>query len=78
MEVGVFLVVSTMRADTWELLRNLWPLITLQLVLMIWALVDLARRKTVRHLPKAAWVLIVLFVSTIGPIIYLATGRGEE
>jgi hypothetical protein len=53
-------------------------LIALQLVLMIWALVDLARRKTVRHLPKAAWVLIVLFVSTIGPIIYLAIGRGEE
>ncbi|MBE3577671.1 MAG: PLDc_N domain-containing protein [Limnochordales bacterium] len=60
------------------MLRSLWPLFALQLVLTIWALVDLARRKSVRYLPKAAWTLIILFVSTIGPIIYLAAGRGEE
>lgn len=67
-----------MDAKTWELLRSFWPLFVLQLALTTWALVDLIRRKNVRYLPKAAWALIVLFVSTIGPLVYLAAGRGEE
>lgn len=61
-----------------DILKIVWPIIIFQLLLMIWALIDLARRKTVKSLPKWAWVLIILFVSTFGPIIYLVFGRGEE
>lgn len=61
-----------------DIIKIVWPLIIFQLLLMIWAFIDLAKRKTVKSLPKWAWVLIILFVSTFGPIIYLVFGRGEE
>ncbi len=61
-----------------ELLRVLWPLLLLQLGLAIAAVVDLARRKRVRYLPKAAWVLICVFVNTLGPMVYFLIGRGDE
>lgn len=64
-----------------EVVRTLWPLLLLQLVLTVAALIDIARRKRVkrvRYLPKTAWVLISLFVATIGPIVYFLVGRGEE
>ena len=60
------------------ILKIVWPIIVFQLLLMIWAFIDLAKRKTVKSLPKWAWVLIILFVNTFGPIIYLVFGRGEE
>ncbi len=64
--------------DFLDILKIFWPLIIFQLLLTVWALIDLAKRRTVKSLPKWAWVLIILFVSTFGPIIYLVFGRGEE
>lgn len=61
-----------------DILKIFWPLIVFQLLLMLWAIIDLAKRKTVKSLPKWAWILIILFVNTFGPIIYLVFGRGEE
>ncbi len=63
---------------TAEILRAFWPLFLLYISLLLWALFDLSRRKRTRHLPKWGWTLIVLFVSTLGPLCYLAFGRGEE
>lgn len=53
------------------------PLIILQLVLMIAALLDLARRERTRG-PKWVWALVILFVNIIGPIIYFVAGRQDE
>lgn len=61
-----------------RILLSFWPVILLQLLLMIWALVDLLRRKNVKLLPKWAWALIILFVNLFGPIVYLVAGRREE
>lgn len=61
-----------------DLLLMLWPLLAFQLLLAIWAIIDLIRRKTVKTLPKWAWALIILLVNIFGPIIYLVLGRGEE
>ena len=58
-------------------LALLLPLIILQLVLMIAALIDLARRPSTRG-PKWVWVLVIIFINTIGPIIYFLVGRGED
>jgi hypothetical protein len=59
-------------------LNVLLPIIALQIILMIIALVDLIRRDSTRvRGPKWLWVIIVLFISTIGPIVYLAAGRKE-
>ena len=53
------------------------PVLVIQLVLMISALVDLIRREHTRG-PKWVWVLVILFVNYIGPIIYFVAGRNEE
>jgi len=52
------------------------PVLLLQLVLMIAALVDILRREKTRG-PKWLWVLIVVFGEMIGPILYFVIGREE-
>jgi hypothetical protein len=68
--------------ESWEWIQaNLalvLPLILLQLVLIIAALVDLSRREKVRWGNKWIWVLVILFINTIGPIIYFLIGREDE
>lgn len=59
-----------------DLLPLLAPLVILQLILMVAALLDLAKRPSTRG-PKWIWVLIIVFVNTIGPIIYFVAGREE-
>ncbi|KAA0022622.1 PLD nuclease N-terminal domain-containing protein [Antrihabitans cavernicola] len=51
----------------------------LTLVLWIYCLVDVITcpESEVRNLPKIMWLLIVLFVPTIGSIIWLVAGRPE-
>lgn len=57
------------------LLVVLWPLLGFQLVLMIWALIDLSRRHHTRYLQRWVWAIIIIVVATIGPIAYLLLGR---
>jgi uncharacterized membrane protein len=64
--------------DIMGLLPLLIPLVVLQLGLMIYCLVDLARREKVKHLPKWAWALIIIAGELIGPVVYLIIGRGES
>ena len=59
------------------LLVALLPLIFLQLILTIAALVDLIRREQVTGGNKLVWALIIIFVSTLGPIVYFIFGRKE-
>ena len=61
-----------------DLLKMFWPLLLLQFILLIWGIIDLARRREVKVLPKWAWALIIVFVNLFGPIIYFVAGRGEE
>jgi hypothetical protein len=53
------------------------PLIVIELVLLIVALMDLIKREHVRGGNKVVWALVIIFVQTIGPIIYLLFGRTE-
>ena len=59
-----------------QFLPYLIPILLLQLVLIVVALIDLARRERTRG-PKWLWALIILFVNLIGPIIYFVVGREE-
>jgi Phospholipase_D-nuclease N-terminal len=52
------------------------PIIALQLILLVAAVLDLARRERTRG-PKWMWALIIVFVNVIGPIVYLMLGREE-
>ncbi len=54
----------------------IFPILLLQVGLMVVALVDLIRRERTRG-PKLVWVPVILFISFIGPITYLVFGRGE-
>lgn len=54
------------------------PLIIIQLLLAIFALLDLAKREKIRFLPKWAWALIIIFGEMVGPLIYFLVGRAEE
>ena len=60
-----------------ELLPFLIPLLLLDLGLIAFALVDWSRRRRTKG-PKWLWLLVILFVSTFGPIVYLLFGREEE
>ena len=53
------------------------PLIILQFILAITALVHVLRHPNYRFGNKVIWVLVVLFVQFIGPIFYFVFGRGE-
>jgi hypothetical protein len=62
-----------------EIVAILVPIVILQLILLIAALYDLTRPdRRVRGDSKVMWALIVIFVSTIGPILYFLVGREPE
>ncbi len=54
------------------------PIIVIQLVLAVVALVDWARRETFRALPRWGWFCVILVAGIVGPTAYLILGRGEE
>ena len=53
------------------------PVVLIELVLLITALVDLIRREKTNG-PKWAWALVIVLVNFIGPIIYFIAGRKDE
>jgi hypothetical protein len=67
--------------NDWEALKEalpfLIPLVVIELGLMIFALVDLARRKVVKGGQKWPWVLVIVMLGIIGPIFYLLVGREQ-
>lgn len=60
-----------------KILPLLIPIIILQLGLQIAALVNLAKRRKVRFDNKLIWIIIIIFGSMIGSIIYFIA-RGDE
>lgn len=60
-----------MTTFNWALIA---PLLVIQFVLMIMALIDIKRIHETNG-PKWAWILVVIIVNTIGPIVYFLFGR---
>ncbi len=62
-----------------ELLLLLIPLIVIQIGLVVGALWDLTRPgRQVRGGSRAVWAVVILLVTTIGPIVYFLVGREES
>ena len=61
-----------------EYLPLLVPVIILDLILIITALVHVLRHPNYKIGNKAIWIIVVLFISLIGPILYFTIGSGEE
>lgn len=65
-----------MTEELMNFLPLLIPILLLQLGLMVFCLVDLARRERTKG-PKWLWAVIIIFGELIGPIVYLLLGREE-
>jgi len=50
------------------------PLVLIQLVLLVAALIDLIRIRSTNG-PKWVWALVIIFINIIGPILYFIFGR---
>lgn len=64
-----------MNMELSELLPFLVPLIILQAVLTLTALVMILRQQTFKYFNKLVWVIIVLLLNIIGPIAYFVMER---
>ena len=54
------------------------PVIVLVTIVVVACLIDIAKRSHVKHLPKAAWAVIVVLVIPLGAVAYLALGRDSR
>lgn len=54
------------------------PIILLQIVLAITALLHVLRHQHYRWGNRGLWIVLVLFLQILGPVLYFTTGRGEE
>ena len=61
-----------------DMLPLLIPILFIQLALLVFALVDLVKRKRVKGGNKILWGALIILVDIIGPIIYLLFGREED
>lgn len=61
-----------------EYLPFLLPLILIELVLALTALIHVLRHPHYKFGNKPVWIVGVLFFQIIGPVIYFVFGRGEE
>ena len=64
-----------------EITKNLallLPVIILEFILAITALIHVIKHPNYRFGNKAIWIIVVLFIQIIGPIFYFILGRGEE
>ena len=53
------------------------PLLVIQAILIIIALVDWIRTKETNG-SKWLWLLIILFITMLGPILYFVIGRRQQ
>lgn len=53
------------------------PFLVIQLILVVVAVIDLIRIDKTNG-PKWLWALLILFVNTIGPILYFVIGRRNQ
>lgn len=61
-----------------EYLPVLLPLIIVEFILMITALVHVLRHNTYRFGNKVMWAIIVVVIQFFGPAVYFVLGRGDE
>jgi len=64
--------------DIMEYLPIILPLLLLQIILMVTALLHLVKNDRLDRNNKIVWALVIIFVNTIGPILYLIFGRKED
>ncbi|MDP4177636.1 MAG: PLDc N-terminal domain-containing protein [Bacillota bacterium] len=61
-----------------EYLPILIPVIIVEWILAIIALVHVLKHPNYKFGNKVMWILIVLLIQIIGPVVYFIFGRGED
>lgn len=47
----------------------------IEIALLVYCIVDIARRPAVAIMPKWAWIVVIVLFNLIGSIVYLVAGR---
>ncbi len=61
-----------------EYLPLLIPVVIIEFVLMITALIHVLKHPNYKFGSKAMWVILVVLIQIVGPIVYFVFGRGNE
>lgn len=61
-----------------NLLPFLIPIVVIELVLMITALIHIFRHHHYRFGNRLLWVILVLCFQLIGPVVYFILGRSDD
>lgn len=61
-----------------EFLPFVIPLLIIELLLAITAVVHILKHPNYRFGSRTLWIIIVLLIQIIGPAVYFIFGRGEE
>lgn len=67
-------MMDALQSINWAILA---PVIVIEFILLVIALVDLSRVKETNG-PKIMWVFIILFIEILGPILYFVIGRRQS
>lgn len=59
-------------------IKTLLPIIIIQAIFAVGALVDLVLKKKTRNLNPWAWAAIIIFINILGPALYFTLGRDED
>ena len=62
----------------YEYFPILLPVIIIELILMVTALIHVLRHPNYRFGNRVVWIVIVVFIQLAGPIVYFLFGRGED
>lgn len=67
-----------MNSELMTYLPVLAPVILIELLLMVTAVIHIVRHKSFRFGNMPVWLCIVVFLQIIGPVLYFTIGRGDE
>ncbi len=67
-------MMSVLQEINWAIIA---PIIIIQFILLIIAVIDLVRIEKTNG-PKWLWAVIILFGNLIGPILYFVVGRRNQ
>ena len=68
---------TEMASTVLDFLKLAWPLLAIDIIIRIYCVYKAITGK-VKHLPKVAWVLIILCVNLFGWVSFLIFGRDKE
>lgn len=67
-----------MSSELVKYLPVLVPVILIEMILMVTAVIHIVRHRSFRFGNMAVWLCIVIFIQIIGPVLYFTIGRGDE